>query len=82
LNIRAEVFIDSWDLTRNAHDAYFNQFANGDHDLCMIDAGYFESQVAITTSFNLSLLSTDFWKHGQAGIIDISDKIYPTYWYG
>jgi hypothetical protein len=30
----------------------------------MIDAGYFESQVAITTSFNLSLMSTDFWKHG------------------
>lgn len=82
LNIKARVFIDSWDLTRNAQDAYFNQFANGDHDLCMIDAGYFESQVAVTTSFNLSLLSTDFWKHGQAGIIDISDKIYPTYWYG
>jgi hypothetical protein len=48
----------------------------------MIDAGYFESQVAITTDHNLSLLSTDFWKHGQAGIIDIADKIYPTYWYG
>ena len=48
----------------------------------MIDAGYFESTVAVTTSFNLSLLSTDFWKHGQAGLIDITDKIYPTYWYG
>ena len=82
LNIRAKVMIDSWDTTRTAQDAYFNQFANGDHDLCMIDAGYFESAVAVTTSFNLQLLSTDFWKHGQAGIIDISDKVYPTYWYG
>lgn len=82
LNIRAKVMIDSWDTTRTAQDAYFNQFTNGDHDLCMIDAGYFESAVAVTTSFNLQLLSTDFWKHGQAGIIDISDKIYPTYWYG
>jgi hypothetical protein len=27
-------------------------------------------------------LSTDFWKHGQAGLIDIADDIYPTYWYG
>ena len=57
-------------------------FTNGDQNVCMIDAGYFESTVAITTSFNLQFLSTDFWKHGQAGLIDISDKIYPTYWYG
>jgi hypothetical protein len=64
-------------------EAYYNQFVNGDNpDLCMIDAGYFESSVAITTDFNISLLSADFWKHGQSGIIDITDKIYPTYWYG
>jgi hypothetical protein len=48
----------------------------------MIDAGYFESSIALTTNFNLQSLSTDFWKHGQGGIIDITDKIYPTYWYG
>ena len=84
LNIKARVFIEAMapDGKLNADEAYYNQFANGDHDLCMIDAGYFESQVAITTSFNLSLLSSDFWKHGQAGLIDIADKIYPTYWYG
>lgn len=82
LNIRAKVFIEASGNVINSQEAYYNQFANGDHDLCMIDAGYFESSVAITTSFNLSLLSTDFWKHGQAGLIDISDKIYPTYWYG
>lgn len=27
-------------------------------------------------------LRTDFWKHGQAGIIDIQEKIKPCYWYG
>jgi hypothetical protein len=84
LNIKAQVFIEAMapDGNLNANEAYFNQFANGDSNVCMIDAGYFESQVAITTSFNLGLLSTDFWKHGYAGIMDISDKIYPTYWYG
>jgi hypothetical protein len=40
-------------------ESYYNQFTEG-----YIDAGYFESQVALTTSFNLSLLSTDFRKHG------------------
>lgn len=82
LNIKAKVFIETIDETPSAQEAYYNQFANGDQNICMIDAGYFESSVAITNSFNLSLLSTDFWKHGQAGLIDITDKIYPTYWYG
>ena len=82
LNIKAKVFIEAMGQSYSAQEAYYNQFANGDQDVCMIDAGYFESTVAITTSFNLSLLSTDFWKHGQAGLIDISDKIYSTYWYG
>ena len=84
LNIRAKVFIEAMGNSGefNVHEAYFNQFANGDHDLCLIDAGYFESSVAITTSHNIQLLSSDFWKHGQAGLIDICDKIFPTQWYG
>ena len=76
LNIKANVYIVDNETPNNSVDAYYNQITNG------ISAGYFESQVAITTTHNLSLLSTDFWKHGQAGIIDIKDKIYPTYWYG
>lgn len=84
LNIKAKVYIEASaeDGTFSAQESYYNQFTNGDQDVCMIDAGYFESVVALTTTHNLSLLSTDFWKHGQAGLIDISDKIYPTYWYG
>ena len=84
LNIKAKVFVEAMgqDGQYNATEAYFNQFANGGENVCMIDAGYFESMVAITTDFNLTLLSGDFWKHGQAGLIDVCDKIYPTYWYG
>lgn len=28
------------------------------------------------------VLTTDFWKHGQSGIIDIKDEIEPCLWYG
>ena len=41
-----------------------------------------ERQIYFVPEYNMQFLTTDFWKHGQAGIIDIADKIYPTYWYG
>ena len=84
LNIKAKVYIEALaeDGTFSAQESYYNQFTNSDQNASLINAGYFESSVAITTKHNLSLLSTDFWKHGQSGLIDISDKIYPTYWYG
>ena len=85
LNIRAKVMIEAQKSSGefNPTEAYYNQFATGgDHDVYLINSGYFESTIAITTSFNVQLLTSDFWKHGQAGLFDISDKIYPTYWYG
>jgi hypothetical protein len=27
-------------------------------------------------------LTTDFYLHGQAGIFDVAENLYPTYWYG
>ena len=63
LNIKANVRIESSE-NPSFEEAYYNQFANGDQNVSMIDAGYFESTLAITTSHNLSLLSADFWKHG------------------
>ena len=86
LNIKAIISIVGAE-TNDYRQAYYEQFAEGNQEsenksISMIDTGYFESSIAITTDHNLSLLSTDFWKHGQAGIIDITDKIYPTYWYG
>lgn len=47
-----------------------------------VDCGFYESVVAVTTRWNMQFLNTDFWKHGQGGLMDISDKIYPAYWYG
>ena len=79
LNIKASINIITKDTTPTATEAYYKQFTEGDN---MISAGYYESTIAITTDFNLTQLSTDFWRHGQAGIFDITDKIYPTYWYG
>ena len=75
LNIKANILIVADNIDDTAEETYYNETST-------IDAGYFESNVAITTNHNLSLLFTDFWKHGQGGIIDITDKIYPTYWYG
>ena len=82
LNIKAKLYIENELDNQSEADAYYIKFMNGESDPSVIDVGYFESSVALTTKFNLSLLSSDFWKHGQAGLIDISDKIYPTYWYG
>lgn len=56
--------------------------------------GAYQSTIALSTSTiinnpikntngkSLLNLTTDFWKHGQAGIIDIKDDIKPCFWYG
>jgi len=31
---------------------------------------------------NRAGLTTDFYLHGQAGIFDVAENLYPTYWYG
>ena len=82
LNIKASILIDDANNKNTLSDTYYNMkssYANGSK---LIDVGYYESTVAITPEWNLQFLSTDFWKHGQAGIIDITDDIKPTYWYG
>ena len=83
LNIKATInIIDSDNNDRTLSDTYYDNKAKFQQGSSLIDAGYYESTVAIAPKWNLQFLSTDFWKHGQAGIIDISDEIYPTYWYG
>lgn len=78
LNIKANIDYQVDDKDGNLSDAHYNGKAN----IANIDAGYYQSTVAIIPKWNLQFLSTDFWKHGQSGIFDIADKIYPTYWYG
>lgn len=75
LNIRCNIEVIDSNSIPTLAEAYNN-------NLSSVDAGYYESVVAVTTKYNMQFLTTDFWKHGQAGIIDIADKIYPTYWYG
>lgn len=78
LNIRAKIT-----ATYNGSDPTLGEaYVSGYTDKTFADAGYYESVVAIIPQYNMQFLTTDFWKHGQAGIIDIADKIYPTYWYG
>lgn len=75
LNIRCNIEVKDNNSIPTLAEAYNN-------NLSSVDAGYYQSVVAVMPQYNMQFLTTDFWKHGQAGIIDITDKIYPTYWYG
>ena len=46
------------------------------------NAGTYESSIAITSKWNEQFLDSSFWKHGQAGVIDNTEDILPTMWYG
>lgn len=78
LNIKAHVSIASDSID----DQNIKQYLQGWNNNTYVDAGYYESVVAVIPEYNMQFLTTDFWKHGQAGIIDIADTILPTHWYG
>ena len=78
LNIRANITVTYSGAIPEIAEAYLQGYTNG----TSVDAGYYQSVVAVIPEYNKQFLTTDFWKHGQAGIIDIADDIYPTYWYG
>ena len=82
LNIKASIQIQDFDESVGSRDDYYNTKSGFESGTTLIDAGYYESVVAIIPKWNIQFLSTDFWKHGQGGIIDITDTIRPTYWYG
>ena len=83
LNIKATISImDQDNQNTRLSDTYYNMKASYASNTSLVNAGQYESVVAITPRWNLQFLSTDFWKHGQAGLMDIADDIYPTYWYG
>lgn len=75
-------------------DTNIQQYVNGWKDYTEVNYGYYQSTVAVTNTQALNnnfseegskekpSLTTAFWKHGKAGIIDIQDKILPTKWYG
>ena len=78
LNIKANILVTYKGETPSLAEAYTSGFQNG----TQVNAGHYQSVVAVMPEYNMQFLTTDFWQHGQAGIIDIADKIYPTYWYG
>lgn len=77
LNIKCKI-----GLEYEGADNEIKQYVAGWKNTTFVDAGYYESTVAVIPEYNLQFLSTDFWKHGQSGIIDIQDAIHPCYWYG
>ena len=81
LNIKAIINIETPNKA-NATDAFYNYKAGYSSNTTLVNFGQYESTIAVTPKWNMQFLSTDFWKHGQAGIMDIADDIYPTYWYG
>ena len=81
LNIKAIIDIETPNKA-NATDAFYNYKAGYSSNTTLVNFGQYESTIAVTPKWNMQFLSTDFWKHGQAGIMDIADDIYPTYWYG
>lgn len=82
LNIKANVSILDSNNINNLSDSYYNLKSSYSNNTAMVNAAQYESVIAITTKWNMQFLTSDFWKHGQAGLIDIADDIYPTYWYG
>lgn len=77
LNIRCVV-----NLLYTGNDNNIKQYVNGWNEYKTMGMGYYDYSVAVMPKDNMKYLTTDFWKHGQAGIIDIADKIVHTQWYG
>ena len=82
LNITAKIKILDTQNYNNLSDTYYNMKASYAANTSLVSAAQYQSVIGITTKWNMQFLTSDFWKHGQAGLIDIADDIYPTYWYG
>jgi hypothetical protein len=65
INIKATIsIIDSDNNDRTLSDLYYDNKAKYVKGSSLINAGYYESTVAITPRWNLQFLTSDFWKHG------------------
>lgn len=63
-------------------NASFNEFIATGSANAQLNMGSIERTVCVIPKEHLEVLSTDFWRHGQAGIFDITEDIQPTKWYG
>ena len=78
LNIKANILVSCSGTSQSLKEVFAEGFRNN----MEVDGGYYKSTIAVIPEYNKQFLTTDFWKHGKSGIIDIADDIYPTYWYG
>lgn len=92
LHIRVSV-----DLEMPADQTY-KEYVEGWKDFKTQNVGLFESNIALISkdvyennrengatvpeNSEIPSLTTDFWKHGQGGLIDVQQDILPCYWYG
>lgn len=72
-------------------DPNLSQYLNGWKEYINVNRGQFSNTIAVVDSSyysakdeygRLTNLTTDFWKHGKSGIIDIQEKMKPCFWYG
>ena len=77
LNIRSDVTF-SYDST----DQNMAQYVAGWKDQMEANDGYYTNSIAVVINNNYEKITTDFWKHGQSGIINIKDRLKPCFWYG
>lgn len=78
LNIKANITVTN----SEGEPSFVESYSQGCTNEISVNAGYYQSTVAIIPEYNIQFLTTDFWRHGQSGIINISDTILPTHWYG
>ena len=77
LNVKANINAEA-----TSDDDNIAQYINGWKEYIRVNRGYFQNTIAVVLRDNVAKLTTDFWKHGESGIIDIADKIEHTKWYG
>ena len=80
--------LNSVELSKDPNIA---QYLNGWKDYIEINRGQFSDTIAVVDNNYFSAkdsdghlinLTTDFWKHGKAGIIDVQEELKPCFWYG
>lgn len=81
LNISAKVSISLKD-TKNNWKEQDERVKEYNSLYSTYNSGMLQQTIALIPEYNLQFLTTDFWKHGQSGIIDLKDTILPTHWYG
>ena len=86
LNINCSI-----DETKVSVDDNIAQYLAGWKEYITINEGQFSNTIVVVpityynakdSEDNYINLTTNFWKHGKAGIIDVQDTLKPCYWYG